>query len=292
VILPRLEWLLPEPFPEPPSFVGFGRPLATLLARRGFLDDEQLGRFLHAGEASLHDVALMADADVALARIDRAIEAGEKIAIWGDYDADGMTAVVVWVLALRALGVEATRHVPSRLAEGYGLSLGGLERLAAAGVTLLITCDCGVTNAVEVEQARGLGMEVIVTDHHEPGPAIPAAVAVLDPKREDCGYPDHNLAAVGVAFKLCEALEISAGRSRDTLRRGLDLVALGTIADLVPVTGENRVLIRYGLEVLARTRNAGLKALLERTDRVRHLAQAAPTGKARDRRCHAQAVDE
>jgi len=127
--VPRLEWLLPDPVPEPPSFAGFGRPVATLLARRGFMDDAQLDRFLHAGEASLHDVSLMADADVALDRIARAIDASERIAIWGDYDADGMTAVVVWVLALRALGVEALRHVPSRLAEGYGLSLGGLERL-------------------------------------------------------------------------------------------------------------------------------------------------------------------
>ena len=131
MILPRLEWLLPEPFPEPPSLAGFGRPVATLLARRGFRDDAQLDRFLHAGESSLHDTSLMADADLALDRIERAIEAGERIAIWGDYDADGMTAVVVWVLALRALGVEPLRHVPSRLAEGYGLSLPGLERLRA-----------------------------------------------------------------------------------------------------------------------------------------------------------------
>src|SRR4029078_6517814 len=112
--------LLPEPFPEPPPFAGFGRPVATLLARRGFRDDEQLRRFLHAGAASLHRRSLMADADVALDRIERAIDAGERIAIWGDYDADGMTAVVVWVLAFRALGVEALRHAPSRLGEGCG----------------------------------------------------------------------------------------------------------------------------------------------------------------------------
>ena len=206
MILPRLEWLLPEPFPDPPPFAGFGRPVATLLARRGFRDDAQLDRFLHAGEASLHDVSLMADADVALARIERAIEAGERIAIWGDYDADGMTAVVVWVLALRTLGVEPLRHVPSRLAEGYGLSRAGLERLAAAGARLVITCDCGVTNAVEVEEARALGMEVIVTDHHLPAGALPRAVAVVDPHRLDCAYPDQDLTGAGIAFKLASAL--------------------------------------------------------------------------------------
>ena len=119
MILPRLEWLLPEPFPEPPTFAGFGRPVATLLARRGFRDDAQLDRFLRAGESSLHDTSLMADADVALDRIERAIEAGERIAIWGDYDADGMTAVVVWVLALRALGVGAA--APRAVAAGGGV---------------------------------------------------------------------------------------------------------------------------------------------------------------------------
>lgn len=262
MILPRLEWLLPEPFPEPPPFAGFGRPLATLLARRGFVDDEQLGRFLHAGEASLHDVSLMADADVALARIERAIDSGEKIAIWGDYDADGMTAVVVWVLALRALGVEALRHVPSRLAEGYGLSLGGLERLETAGVTLLITCDCGVTNAVEVEQARGLGMEVIVTDHHLPSGPLPLAIAVVDPHRPDCAYPDADLTGAGLAFKLASALLARRGKAAADLAA---VAAVGTIADMAPMTGESRAIVRLGLDELAVTSRPGLRALLARS---------------------------
>ena len=134
MIPPRLEWLLPEPRLDPPAFVGFGRPVATLLARRGFSADEDLQRFLQAGEESLHDTALMADADVALDRVELAIASGERIAIWGDYDADGMTAVAIWVIALRSLGVEAVRYVPSRLAEGYGLSVAGLTRLREAGV--------------------------------------------------------------------------------------------------------------------------------------------------------------
>jgi len=265
VIVPRLEWLLPEPFPEPPSFAGFGRPVATLLARRGFRDDAQLGAFLLAGEGSLHDVSLMADADVALDRIERAIEAGERIAIWGDYDADGMTAVVVWVLALRALGIEPVRHVPSRLAEGYGLSLSGLERLAAAGVKLLITCDCGVTNAVEVEHARGLGVEVIVTDHHLPAGDLPRAVAVVDPHRPDCDYPDPDLTGAGLAFKLASALLARRGRAAADLA---GVAAIGTIADMAPMTGESRAIVRLGLEELATTSRPGLRALLARSSEV------------------------
>jgi single-stranded-DNA-specific exonuclease len=204
----------------------------------------------------------MADADVALARIDRAIETGERIAIWGDYDADGMTAVVVWVLALRALGVEAVRHVPSRLAEGYGLSRGGLERLAAAGVTLLITCDCGVTNATEVEEARGLGMEVIVTDHHLPSGQLPRAVAVVDPHRPDCAYPDPDLTGAGLAFKLASALLARRGLAAADLA---GVAAIGTIADMAPMTGESRAIVRLGLDELAVTSRPGLRALLARS---------------------------
>ncbi len=265
MIVPRLEWLLPEPFPEPPPFAGFGRPVATLLARRGFRDDAQLERFLHAGEASLHDISLMADADVALDRIERAIEAGERIAIWGDYDADGMTAVVVWVLAFRALGIEALRHVPSRLAEGYGLSRGGLERLAAAGVTLLITCDCGVTNATEVEEARSMGMEVIVTDHHLPSGPLPRAVAVVDPHRPDCTYPDPDLTGAGLAFKLASALLARRGQAAADLA---GVAAIGTIADMAPMTGESRAIVRLGLDDLAGTSRPGLRALLARAAEV------------------------
>ncbi len=260
--MPRLEWVLPEPVPEPPTFAGFGRPVATLLARRGFRDDEQLGRFLRAGEASLHDTSLMADADLALDRIERAIDGGERIAIWGDYDADGMTAVVVWVLALRALGVEPLRHVPSRLAEGYGLSLSGLERLRAAGASLVITCDCGVTNALEVEEARRLGMEVIVTDHHLPSGALPRAVAVVDPHRSDCAYPDPDLTGAGIAFKLASALLARRGGSAADLA---GVAAIGTIADMAPMTGESRAIVRLGLDELAATARPGLRALLARS---------------------------
>lgn len=265
VIGPRLEWHLPEPLLDPPAFAGFGLPIATLLARRGFRDDAQLTAFLQAGEASLHDTSLMADADVALDRLERALDTGERIAIWGDYDADGMTAVVVWSIALRALGVEAVRHVPDRLAEGYGLSNAGLERLAEAGVTLVVTCDCGVVNVAEVDHARTLGVDVIVTDHHLPAGELPRAVAVVDPHRPDCTYPDPDLTGAGLAYKLACALLTRRGAVAADLA---GVAAIGTIADLAPMTGESRAIIGLGLAELATTRRAGLRALLARACEV------------------------
>lgn len=262
MIVPSLEWLLPEPVPEPPAFAGFGRPVATLLARRGFTDDDGLQRFLQAGAGALHDLSRMADADRALDRIDAAVAGHERIAIWGDYDADGMTAIVVWVTALRRLGVDPVRYVPSRLAEGYGLSADGLRHLAADGVRLVITCDCGISNAAEVEIARELGMEVVVTDHHLPPAELPRAVAVVDPHRADCAYPDPDLTGAGLSYKLAAALLARHGASTDGLAA---FAAIGTVADLAPMTGESRAIVRLGLDELARTRHAGLRALLRRS---------------------------
>jgi len=262
VIAPRLEWLLPDPVAEPPIFTGFGPPVATLLARRGFFDDDGLQRFLTAGAGALHDLSRMADAAVALDRIDAAIAAGERIAIWGDYDADGMTAIVVWVTALRRLGADPLRYVPSRLAEGYGMSAPGLHDLAGQGVGLVITCDCGVSNAVEVEIARSLGIDVVITDHHLPPAVLPRAVAVVDPHRPDCGYPDSDLTGAGLSYKLAAALLARHGISTDGLAA---IAAIGTIADMAPMTGESRAIVRLGLEELGRTTHAGLRALLARS---------------------------
>ena len=240
--------------------------VAELLVRRGFDSVDRARGFLDPSFDQLHDPFLMKDMDVAVARIERAIRDGELIAVYGDYDVDGITATTLLVRYLRWRGARVEYYIPHRVEEGYGLSLAGLTALRDRGAAVVLTCDCGVTAVAEVRAARAWGLDVIVTDHHEPGIELPPATAILNPKREDGDYPDLNLAAVGVAYKLCEAMEIAAGRSRDTLRYGLDLVALGTIADLVPVTGENRVLVRHGLEQLARTRNPGLKALLARTD--------------------------
>ena len=261
MIVPSLEWLLPDPVANPPAFDGFGRPVATLLARRGFRTDDQLQRFLSAGAGALHDLSRMADADRALDRIDAALTAGERIAIWGDYDADGMTAIVVWVTALRRLGADPIRYVPSRLAEGYGLSESGLRDLASRGVTLVITCDCGVSNAPEVDAARSIGLDVVVTDHHLPPPVLPRAAAVVDPHRSDCAYPDPDLTGAGLSYKLAAALLARHGVAADGLAA---IAAIGTVADLAPMTGESRAIVRLGLEELARSEHPGLRALLAR----------------------------
>jgi single-stranded-DNA-specific exonuclease len=262
VIAPRLEWRLPEPVFDPPSFAGFSAPVATLLARRGIRTDDELARFLAAGEETMHPVSLMADAELALDRIDQAIARGERIAIWGDYDADGISAIAVWVLGLRTLGVEPERYVPSRWSEGYGLSRVGLEALAARGVRLVITCDCGIANVAEVEVARSIGVDVVVTDHHLPGPILPRAVAVVDPHRLDCSYPDHDLTGAGLAYKLATALLARRGRSAPDLA---GVAAIGTVADLAPMTGESRAIVRLGLDELAATSRPGLRALLKRS---------------------------
>ncbi|HEX2844439.1 MAG TPA: single-stranded-DNA-specific exonuclease RecJ, partial [Candidatus Limnocylindria bacterium] len=207
------------------------------------------------------DLSRMADAAVALDRIDAAVAAGERVAIWGDYDADGMTAIVVWVTALRRLGLDPVRYVPSRLAEGYGLSESGLQRLAADGVRLVITCDCGVSNAPEVEIARSLGIDVVITDHHQPPALLPRAVAVVDPHRPDCAYPDPDLTGAGLSYKLAAALLARHGLPAEGLAA---IAAIGTVADMAPMTGESRAIVRLGLEELARTAHAGLRALLRR----------------------------
>ena len=261
MIVPSLEWLLPEPVPDPPAFSGFGAPVATLLARRGFRTDDQLQRFLSAGAGALHDLSRMADADRALDRIDAAIAAGERIAIWGDYDADGMTAIVVWVTALRRLGADPIRYVPSRLAEGYGLSESGLRDLASRGVTLVVTCDCGVSNAVEVDAAAGMGVDVVITDHHLPPAVLPRAAAVVDPHRPDCAYPDPDLTGAGLSYKLAAALLSRRGLGADGLAA---IAAIGTVADLAPMTGESRAIVRLASRSSERTTHAGLRALLER----------------------------
>lgn len=261
VIPPRHDWILPEPRLDPPAFAGFGLPVATLLSRRGFRDDAGLAAFLNAGTEALHDVTRMADASRALDRLASALDAGERIAIWGDYDADGMTAIAIWMIALRSLGADALRYVPSRLAEGYGLSETGLRELHERGATLVMTCDCGVSNASEVEVARGLGMDVIVTDHHIPPAVLPSAVAVVDPHRPDCAYPDPDLTGAGVAYKLATALLARRGASAADLA---GLAAIGTIADVAPMTGESRAIVRIGLAELATTQRAGLRALLAR----------------------------
>jgi single-stranded-DNA-specific exonuclease len=236
--------------------LGLSEIAASVLVRRGYGDPDEARAFL-AGEQPLHDPFLLGDMKVAVERIRAAVAAGKRICVHGDYDVDGICATVLTVLVLRALGADVEWHLPSRFEEGYGVSGDTLERLAGEGCGLVLTVDCGITAVDEVRRARRLGLDVIVTDHHRPGEELPDCPLVAT--KELCG--------TGVAFKLGQAL---LGSESDVLRRHLDLVALATIADVVPILGENRTLTIAGLRVLARTQKPGLQALM----RVAHVDPA------------------
>ncbi len=198
----------------------------------------------------------------AVARVEKALSSGEKILVHGDYDADGMSAAALLTLGLRAIGGRVEAFVPHRMRDGYDLSDAGLARAAEIGATLIVTADCGVTATTAVRQAAANGIDVVVTDHHRPGSDIPAAVAIVNPMLPGSRYPNRDLAGVGVAFKLLVALYENAGVDSPVLNQHLDLVALGTVADQMPLTGENRILVRAGLRVLERSRKPGLRSLL------------------------------
>jgi single-stranded-DNA-specific exonuclease len=229
---------------------------ASVLVRRGYGDPEQARAFL-AGEQPLHDPLLLGDMAAAADRIRVAIAERRRICVHGDYDVDGICATVLAILVLRELGAEVEWHLPSRFDEGYGVSGQTLERLAAEGCGLVLTVDCGITAVEEVQRARELGLEVIVTDHHRPGESLPDCPLVAT---RPSTYPFPDLCGTGVVYKLGQAL---LGTQSDVLRRHLDLVALATIADVVPLVGENRSLAISGLRTLARTQKPGLRALMK-----------------------------
>src|SRR5438132_7218726 len=235
--------------------LGVSEITASVLVRRGYGDPEEAKAFL-AGEQRLHDPFLLGDMATAVERIRAAIAGGRRICVHGDYDADGICATVLAVLVLRELGADVEWHLPSRFDEGYGVSSATLERLADEGCGLVLTVDCGITAVSEVAEARGRGLEVIVTDHHRPGDELPDCPIVATRPSE---YPFPELCGTGVVFKLGQAL---LGPDAPALRRHLDLVALATIADVVPLVGENRSLAIAGLRALARTRKPGLQALM------------------------------
>ncbi len=246
---------------------GLTPPIAQLLWQRGWRDDQALADFLNPQLSHLHAPALLPDMDRALARIRAAIAAREPIVIFGDYDVDGVTAVVVLHAALRRLGAEVSYFIPDRFASGYGPTLEAVRQLASAGARLIITVDTGIRALAEVALATELGLDVIITDHHLPGPELPAACAVINPRRGDCDYPDKELSGAGLAFKLAQALLEEAGviaGGGPGWPAGLARIAmLGIVADHVPLRGENRVLAHQGLAGLSETVNPGLRALLE-----------------------------
>jgi len=242
---------------------------ARLLCNRGFRDPADAGLFLGNDEQVWEDPFLMADMEPAVDRVLRAVQNGERIAVYGDYDVDGVTSVTSLYLYLKGLGADVTCYIPNRIGEGYGMSEGAVEQLAGEGVTLIITVDTGITAHREIAHAASLGVDTVVTDHHECHAEIPTCTAVVNPHRPDCPYPFKELAGVGVVFKfICACEATRSGRTAtETLetvsRHMIDLVAIGTIADVMPLTGENRFIVSRGLSMLEHTERPGLVALLD-----------------------------
>ena len=243
--------------------LGIAPVVARILCQRGLSDPELAGRFLNPALDHLHDPMRLADMGVAVDRIMTAIARKERIAVHGDYDADGITSTVIVRRALELLGGTVVHFIPERLRDGYGLQPPAIERLQADGVALVISVDCGIRGGEAARRARELGVDLIITDHHEPEAQLPPALAVINPKRTDCRYPDKYLAGVGVALKLVQALCRRAGR--DHLLPGfVKVAAIGTLADVVPLVGENRVIAKLGLELLTRgPHKIGLRSLLD-----------------------------
>jgi single-stranded-DNA-specific exonuclease len=243
--------------------LGIAPIVARLLCQRGFSDPEMARRFLNPSLEHLHDPMLLADMGRAVERILAAIARKERIAIHGDYDVDGITSTVILRRALEMLGADVVHFIPERLKDGYGLLPAAIERLHADGVQLIISVDCGIRGADAARRAQELGVDLIITDHHEPDAELPPALAVINPKRHDCSYPDKYLAGVGVALKLVQALCRRADREV-WLPGFIKVAAIGTLADVVPLVGENRVIAKLGLDLLTKgPHKVGLRALLD-----------------------------
>ena len=247
------------------SALGLHPTVARLLCMRGFGNPEDASRFLNPSLEQLHDPFRLADMDRAVVRLEQALARKEPIAIHGDYDVDGITSTVILRRTLELLGGTVTHFIPERLKDGYGLQPAAIDRLHAQGVSVIVSVDCGIRGADAARRARELGVDLIITDHHEPDTELPPALAVINPKRHDCSYPDKYLAGVGVALKLVQALCARAGKGH-WLPAFVKVAAIGTLADVVPLVGENRVIARLGLASLSRgPHTIGLRALLEAT---------------------------
>lgn len=237
--------------------------LANVILNRGINTDEDIKVFLKPTRNDFHDPYLMPDMDKAVERILKAIKNQEKTIIFGDYDVDGITSITVLKKFLKECGLETGYYIPNRLEEGYGLNKEAIDRIKEDNYTLIITVDCGISGIEEIEYASSLGIETIVTDHHEPMDQLPNAVAVVDLKRKDNKYPCNCLAGCGVAFKLSQAIGTKLGMKEEAYLKYLDIVCLGTISDIVPLIDENRVIAKLGLKLIEVTKNPGLKALLD-----------------------------
>lgn len=236
--------------------------LATVLVNRNITDDDTIKLFLNPTRNDFYNPYLMPDMEKAVDRIIKAIDTREKTIIYGDYDVDGITSITVLSKFLKERGLVVGTYIPNRLDEGYGLNKNAIKKIADEGYKLIITVDCGISGTEEVEYAYSLGMEVIITDHHEPLEKLPQALAVIDCKRKDNKYPFNSLAGVGVAFKTIQAIGMRLNLEEKEYLKYLDIVCIGTISDIVPLVDENRVIAKLGLKLIKQTKSPGVKALL------------------------------
>ena len=270
----RSKWEIKVQNPEAVSYLSnvldVSPICARLLINRGYSDASAAKAFMNKTDVELYDPYLLRDMDKAVTRIKTAVENGEKIMVYGDYDVDGVTSVTVLYTYLRDRGAKVDYYIPSRENEGYGLNSLAIETIAKDGSTLIITVDTGITANEDVKFAKEIGVDVVVTDHHQCHDTLPEAEAVVNPHRPDCEYPFKDLSGVGVAFKTACALELAfscdGNYDKATIgkmcNRYIDLVALGTIADVMPLVGENRIIVSKGLKMLRHTTRHGLKALM------------------------------
>lgn len=242
---------------------GISGILARILVNKNITQKDEIDLFMNPTRKDFHNPFLMPDMEIIVDRVLQAIEQKEKIMIYGDYDADGITSITVLKSFLEERGLEVASYIPNRLDEGYGLNKTALKKIYDDGYRLIITVDCGISGIDEVDYANSLGMEVLITDHHEPAETLPKAVAVVDAKRKDNKYSFNQLAGVGVVFKLIQAISIKLDLEEKEYLKYLDIVCIGTISDIVPLIDENRVIAKLGLKLIAQTKNIGLKALLE-----------------------------
>ena len=236
--------------------------LATILVNRNITEKEQIRLFLEPTRKDFHDPFLITDMKKAVQRIIQAIEKQEKVTIYGDYDVDGITSITVLKSFLQDRGLEVKSYIPNRLEEGYGLNKEAIKKIKNQGCELMITVDCGISGVEEIEYAKSLKIETIITDHHEPGNQLPDALAVIDNKRKDSNYPFRELAGVGVVFKLIQAIGITLGLKEEEYLKYLDIICVGTISDIVPLVDENRVITKLGMMLIQQTKNIGLRSIL------------------------------
>lgn len=236
--------------------------LTKILVNRGITDDKEIDTFLNPTRNDFYDPYLMPDMDKAVERIIKAINNQEKVMIYGDYDVDGITSITVLKKFLEERGLKTGHYIPNRLEEGYGLNENAIRSIAEQKYTLMITVDCGISGIEEVELANQLGIETIITDHHEQSESLPNAYAIINAKRKDSQYPFRGLAGCGAVFKLIQAISLRLGLEEKEFLKYLDIVCVGTISDIVPLVDENRVIAKLGLKLVAQTRNIGLRELI------------------------------